>query len=215
MTRVRLYTLYERLWHWVQAIGILLLLLFGLEIHAPDTIRLVGFQRAVTAHNVLGFLIIANAFLAMFYHLTTGAIRQYVPAPQDFMSMALKQARYYTYGMFHDEPHPFERSRANRLNPLQKVTYLVILNVLLPLQVVTGVLIWGAQRWPDLVGGLGGLRGLAVAHTLGAWCFAAFLILHVYLTTTGRTPLANLKAMLFGWEDVETTPIPTTRGSAS
>ena len=39
-------------------------------------------------------------------------------------------------------------------------------------------------------------------HTLGAWLFASFVVMHVYLTTTGHTPLANLKAMVLGYEDV-------------
>ena len=30
----------------------------------------------------------------------------------------------------------------------------------------------------------------------------AFLIVHVYLATAGHTPLAHIKAMITGWEDV-------------
>ena len=199
---LHLYTGYERIWHWAQALGVIALLVLGLEIHAPDTVHLVGFRTAVTVHNVLGALLIVNAFLALFYHLTTGQIRQYTVRRQELMALAVAQALYYLRDMFRGLPHPFERSRQAKLNPLQKLTYLVILNVLLPLQVITGVLLWGAQRWPVLVGALGGLRPLAATHTLGAWLFAAFLILHVYLTTTGRTPLANLKAMIVGHEDI-------------
>lgn len=203
-----LYTPYERMWHWGQALAILALLATGLEIHAPETFHLVGFRMAVTMHNVLAFALIVNAFLALFYSVSTGYIRQYVPDPHDFSSMAWAQARYYLRGIFRGEPHPFERTRARRLNPLQRVTYFGILNVLLPLQVVTGVLIWGAQRWPVLVGSMGGLRPLASLHTLGAWLFTAFLIMHVYLTTTGETPLANIKAMIFGRESGTGPPRP-------
>jgi thiosulfate reductase cytochrome b subunit len=28
-----------------------------------------------------------------------------------------------------------------------------------------------------------------------------FLIVHVYLTTTGHTPLAHIRAMISGWEE--------------
>jgi thiosulfate reductase cytochrome b subunit len=31
----------------------------------------------------------------------------------------------------------------------------------------------------------------------------AFLIIHVYLATAGHTPLAHIKAMITGWEEVE------------
>ncbi len=84
------------------------------------------------------------------------------------------------------------------------MTYLGILNFLLPLQILTGVLIWGVQRWPAADGMLGGLTFLAPLHAFIAWLFAAFLIMHVYLTTTGPTPIANIQAMVVGWESMET-----------
>ena len=67
---------------------------------------------------------------------------------------------------------------------------------------VTGLLMWGAQRWPETVQAVGGLSILGMIHTLGAWLFGSFVVMHVYLTTTGHTPLANLKAMVLGYEDV-------------
>jgi hypothetical protein len=30
-----------------------------------------------------------------------------------------------------------------------------------------------------------------------------FLIVHVYMTTTGSTPVANIEAMITGYEDIE------------
>jgi thiosulfate reductase cytochrome b subunit len=134
--------------------------------------------------------------------VTTGTIRQYLPEPHDFISLSFQQAMYYVRGMFRGEPHPLARVPHRRLNPLQQVTYLVILNVLLPLQVVTGLLMMGAQQWPETVASVGGLAILCLIHTLGAWLFGAFLIMHVYLTTTGHTPWANLKAMVLGYEDI-------------
>jgi thiosulfate reductase cytochrome b subunit len=75
--------------------------------------------------------------------------------------------------------------------------------VLLPLQVITGSLIWAAGRFPGGVDALGGLPLLAPFHTLISWLMAAFIIVHVYMTTTGHTPLANIQAMMLGWDEVE------------
>jgi thiosulfate reductase cytochrome b subunit len=83
------------------------------------------------------------------------------------------------------------------------VTYFGLLNVLLPLQVITGALMWGAQHVPGLTEFFGGLPLLAPFHTLIAWLLATFVVLHVYMTTTGHTPLANIRAMIFGWDEVE------------
>lgn len=197
--RHELYSPYERIWHWLQAAAILMLMATGLAIHSPDLLGGAGFAAVVRLHNALGFLLIGNAALGAFWYITTGTIRQYLPQPREFISLSVRQARYYLGGMFRGEPHPLEKSPQKRLNPLQQVTYLVILNVLLPLQVTTGILMWGAQRWPAAAGNL---PIIAMIHTLTAWVFVSFLLVHVYLITTGRTPLANLKAMVLGYEEV-------------
>ena len=59
------------------------------------------------------------------------------------------------------------------------------------------------QYWPALGEALGGLPVLAPIHTFVAWAFAAFIVMHIYLTTTGETPLSGIKSMITGWEDVE------------
>ncbi len=201
--RVYLYDTYERLWHWLQASAILLLLFTGLIIHKPQFFGMFSFSYIVSVHNVLGFILLINAALALFYNLASGEIRQYFPDPDGFIARSMAQAMYYSQGIFAGKPHPLEKTRAHKLNPLQQVTYLVILNILLPAQVVTGVLIWGLQKWPGVAEQLGGLPTLALIHTLVAWAFATFIVMHVYLTTTGHTPSAGIRSMIAGWDDVE------------
>jgi thiosulfate reductase cytochrome b subunit len=200
--RYELYSHYERFWHWLQAGGILLLILTGAEIHAPGLLRVITFPTAVMLHNVLGLLLLLNAGLGLFYYVATGTIRQYLPEPHDFIALSFRQAGYYLRGIFRGAPHPLVKLPSRRLNPLQQITYLVILNVLLPLQVVTGLLMMGAQQWPQTVASVGGLAVLAMIHTLGAWLFGTFIMMHIYLTTTGHSPLSNLKAMILGYEDL-------------
>ena len=201
---VYMYERYERLWHWLQASTILLLLATGLIIHKPHIFGMFNFAYIVQVHNVLGFILLINAALALFYNLASGEMRQYLPEPRGFVGRSIKQAMYYSRGIFAGEPHPLEKTPDRKLNPLQQITYLAILNILLPAQVITGVLIWGLQKWPVLANSLGGLPILAPIHTLVAWAFAAFIVMHVYLTTAaGDTPSAGIKSMVSGWEEVE------------
>lgn len=200
--RIELYTIYERVWHWVQAAAILSMMLTGFLVHDPYLLGMGWFAVVVRVHNILGFIVVGNAFLGLFYYMATGTIRQYLPEPQGFLGTAVRQAKYYLFGIFHGAPHPLQKSAERRLNPLQQVTYLIILNILLPLQVLSGVLMWSGQRWPEAVSALGGLPGLAFMHGLGAWLFAAFVITHIYLTTTGHTPLSHIKAMIVGYEEI-------------
>ena len=105
--------------------------------------------------------------------------------------------------LYHFGKHPEEAERISRMNPLQQVTYLALLNVLLPLQIVTGILIWGAERWPAYSAALGGLAVVTPLHNLGSWLFMSFTLGHMYLTTTGHTLTSNLAAMVGGWDEVE------------
>lgn len=199
MNHKPLYSLHERLWHWIQAGVLILLLLTGFALHYPDRFPLFGsMARAVHLHGLLGLALLANAFLGLFYHLTAEKYHHFLPRFDDFTGGALHQARYYLVGIFRGEPHPFETDPRKKLNPLQKLTYLALLNVLLPLQIATGLLLWGANRWPEIFEKAGGLRILAPLHTLLAFFFLSFLIGHIYLSTTGPSPLFLLKAMVNG-----------------
>ncbi|MCX7609165.1 MAG: cytochrome b/b6 domain-containing protein, partial [Anaerolineales bacterium] len=201
--RVYMYHPYERFWHWLQMAAIVLLLFTGLIIHRPDIFGVFSFRGVVLVHNGIALILAINALLSIFWHLTSGEIRQYIPRPRGFIDDAIEQAKYYIRGIFKGEPHPFAKRPEKKLNPLQQVTYIGLLNVLLPLQGLTGILMWGVQKVPALANFLGGLPVLAPIHSLIAWLFAAFIVAHVYLTTTGVTPLESIRAMITGWEEVE------------
>lgn len=204
LKRVYMYSVYERQWHWLQTALIFGLIFTGLVIHKPDKFGLFSFDYIVQVHNILAIILLINAALAAFYHLASGEIQQFLPKPHGFFNDAIVQAKYYIRGIFKGEEHPFAKTRQRKMNPLQQMTYLMILNVLLPAQVITGILMWGAQHFPNLTASLGGLPFLAPLHTIVAWLFASFIVAHVYLTTTGHTPLTNIKAMISGWDEVET-----------
>jgi thiosulfate reductase cytochrome b subunit len=201
--KVYMYAVYERFWHWLQTVVILGLIFTGLVIHRPDLFALFSFKGMVLVHNILAAILVINAALSLFYHLVSGQIRQYIPRPAGFFDQAISQAVYYLRGIFKGERHPFEKRQDKKLNPLQQVTYIGILNVLLPLQIISGALIWGAQRWPFLASQAGGLPFLGPFHTLIAWLFASFVVMHVYLTTTGHAPMSAIQAMVVGWDEVE------------
>ena len=129
--KVYMYHKYERFWHWLQTVLIVLLLLTGLVIHRPDMFGAFSFRGMVTIHNVMAAILALNAALSLFYHVTTGEVRQYIPHPYGFFDDAIVQAKFYLKGIFKGANHPFEKTERKKLNPLQQVTYFGILNVLL------------------------------------------------------------------------------------
>ena len=89
----------------------------------------------------------------------------------------------------------------NKHNPLQRLTYLGIAVVLIPLQVSTGLLYYTYNSWASRWL-FADLETIGLVHTAGAFALLAFLVVHVYMTTTGHSLTAHFRAMCSGWEEV-------------
>ncbi|MDY6832375.1 MAG: cytochrome b/b6 domain-containing protein [Thermodesulfobacteriota bacterium] len=197
LCKIYLYSRYERFWHWLQTVLIIVLLVTGLEVHGVFV--LIGFEQAVTMHEVVGISwLIAFAFF-VFWLFTTGEWRQYIPTTRKMVAVVC----HYGYGIFKGDPHPVPKQKDAKHNPLQRLTYLSLAAVLLPIQMLTGMLYWGYNSWDDWGLSFLSLEAVAFVHMACAFALFVFLVVHVYMTTTGHTPLAHIKAMITGWEEVE------------
>ena len=197
MKKIYLYTKFERFWHWAQGLLIMALLLTGFEIHGSYS--LMGFETAVNVHNFCAWTwVILSAFI-IFWLFITGEWKQYVPTSRKIWEVV----HYYTVGIFRGEAHPVPKTVRAKHNPLQRITYLSLAAVLLPVQMATGLLYYYYNEWPAW-GLLGwSLKMQALIHMAGAFALLIFLIVHVYMTTTGHHMTAHIKAMFTGWEEVE------------
>lgn len=194
--RVYLFKVFERLWHWSQAGLIIFMLLTGFEIHGTYTVF--GFEKAVDYHVVAAWTLVGVWVFAIFWHLTTGEWRQYIPTFERIVAIS----NYYASGIFKGEPHPFKPTTQQKHNPLQRLTYLAILTLLSPLIWVTGWLYLFYADWARWGISSLQLEWVAVGHTIGAFLMLAFLISHVYLITTGHKITSQVKAMITGWEEL-------------
>jgi thiosulfate reductase cytochrome b subunit len=196
LINVYLYTRYERFWHWLQTALIFVLLITGLEVHG--VFSLLGFETAVDIHNYAGLTwLIAFAFF-VFWVFTTGEWKQYIPTTQKMLVVI----RYYTYGIFRGEPHPVPKRKEAKHNPLQRLTYLSLAALLLPIQMVTGFLYWGYNSWKGWGLDFLSMEVIAFVHMAGAFAIFSFIIVHIYMITTGHTIFAHTKAIISGWEEV-------------
>jgi len=206
MQRIYVFKFFERFWHWAQAGLILFLLLTGFEVHG--SYANFGFEKAVGYHTVAAWSLVGLWVFAIFWHFTTGEWRQYIPTFKKVNAMF----QYYAFGIFRNAPHPFRLTTLRKHNPLQRLAYLFVMLIVGPLLWVSGWFYlfydqwsaWGVDRSLSL-------EWVAFFHTLAAFLMLFFVIVHIYLTTTGHTPLAHIKAMISGWEDVETEPTPATK----
>lgn len=199
--KIYLYTRYERFWHWLQAFMIIALFITGFEIHGTYT--LLGFQRAVDYHNFIGLSWLIMFVFFVFWLFTTGEWKQYVPTTKKLFSVML----YYSFGIFQGKPHPVEKTPGAKHNPLQRLTYLGLAALLLPLQMLSGILYYTWNLWTGYFTSIP-LAPIAWIHTLLAFSLVSFLIVHVYMTTTGHSLFSHISGMITGWEEIyETTTV--------
>lgn len=195
-----------RVWHWVNAAGFVILILTGFQIRYADRLGIMALRDAITVHNYVGFVIIANYFLWLIYYLGSSKIKIYIPDFRTFLGRAVKQAMYYGYGIFKGAPNPHSMVPDNKFNALQQQSYLGIMLFLLPAQMVTGLFLWKIKGYSNYIEILGGIKIIDTIHVVLFFVFAAFLIAHCYLATLGHTPLAHFKAMFTGYEDAHHEP---------
>ncbi len=197
---VYIYKAFERFWHWTQALLIFFLAATGFEIHG--SISFFGYENAVEYHNAASYAFIVLILFAIFWHLTTGEWKQYVPTMKNIKA----EINYYLTGIFKNVPHPTKKTVLSKLNPLQKLVYFGLKILVIPVMVISGLL-YMFYRYPhqgSIVGiKIDSLETIAVFHTAGAFLLIAFIVVHLYLMTTGATLTSNLKAMLTGYEEIE------------
>ncbi len=196
MKKVYLYKKFERFWHWGQTILILSLIFTGFEIHGST--EFLGYQKAVELHDIAAWALLVLIVFAIFWHLTTDEWKQYMPTLKNMKA----QLNYYLVGIFANAPHPVKKRSLSKLNPLQRLTYFALKVLIIPTMVLSGLL-YMYFDYPDLGIEMESLEWVALIHTFGAYLLLTFLIIHLYLITTGRTITSNLQAMLTGWEVVD------------
>jgi thiosulfate reductase cytochrome b subunit len=200
MQKVYIYKGFERFWHWSQASLVIFLALTGFEVHGAYNIF--GFEKAAEFHRTASWLLIGLIILAIFWHLTTGEWRQYIPTTRKLR----EQIIYYISGIFKGEHHPTEKSELSKLNPLQRIVYLGFKLILVPMTIISGILYLLYKTFDQnnlIVIEDYPLASIAFWHTMGAILLMIFLVIHVYMTTTGKTPTSNIKAMITGYEEIE------------
>lgn len=203
MNRIYLHPLPVRMWHWLNVLCFVVLIVTGAQIRYRGLLNLMPFRTAVDVHNIAGFSLLGLFLVWAAYYAGSGMLKVYIPDLniKRFVGSSWTQARYYVYGIFVGEPNPHHATPDHKFNPMQQLAYFGIMFFLMPLLIATGILLWDLDRFAAFIDGVGGIKAISTAHLLVAICFAAFLFVHVYLTTLGRTPLEHIKAMFTGYEE--------------
>ncbi len=198
---IEVYKRFERLWHWSQMALILTLLVTGFAVHGVHSF--IDFKTAVTLHTVAALAMLGVWTFAVFWLITTGEWRHYMPT----MTNLAEVAHYYAIGIFRGDRHPYIKTYLRKHNPLQALTYLLVKIIIFPAIWITGIayLLISFGIGGDFFAGIG-LGFIADLHTIAAVAILAFVCAHLYILTTGDHGfIAHVKPMITGFDEVDLT----------
>ncbi|NQU64638.1 MAG: cytochrome b/b6 domain-containing protein [SAR324 cluster bacterium] len=195
-----IYALFTRVWHWLNAITILGLLVTGFQMHysGPEHIYGIG-------HNWFAYFLVVEYLCFLAYEFATRDFKQFIPASWEFTEGLIKQAKFYAIGIFKQEEHPYHMVKEHRLNPMQKPAYLSVMFGLLPVIIITGLILMRPDLMSFLISWIGGQENVKYVfylHLISAFGALAFLMGHLYLATTGDTVRQHFEVMLTGFHRV-------------
>jgi thiosulfate reductase cytochrome b subunit len=206
MKRIYINPLPVRLWHWFNALCFIVLILSGIQIRYIGQIDLgLQFRTAVLLHNYTGFAVGASFVVWLVYHLFSDKVTvfQTEPTRVQFYEAAWKQLKYYSWGMLVGDRNPQHVTPWHKFNPLQSMTYQIVVMILLPIQFLTGLLLWNVERFSVYVNLLGGVRVVDTIHVIIFIFLTAFVCMHAYMASLGEKPSTHFKEMITGYEEID------------
>ena len=202
--RIYLYPVWLRIWHGINALGIIALIITGIRLQYADTSWIpIGFDDAVEWHNILGVVVAINYVVFIFGNLLTPNKKYYRIKPKGLTKRVRKQTKFYTSRMFKGEKAPFPISKNRKFNPLQKYSYIIVMYVFVPVIIITGIALLFPELIIEEVYSYSGIFLTAFLHAGVGFFISIFLIVHIYVASIGKNPLDNFRSIFNGYHYLE------------
>ncbi len=201
-----LYPKWIRIWHVVNAIMFLILIVTGLSMQYTDkenAAYVVGFAKAVRLHNFAAIVLVLNYIIFVTGNLVTNNGKYYRIGRKDFLSNLFKQFKYYSGGMFKGEKHPFPVTEERKFNPLQKLTYVLAMYVAFPLLIISGIGLLLPEITITTFFGISGLILTDILHITMGFFLSIFMVIHIYTCTLGARPTSLFWGIISGYHREE------------
>jgi len=196
--RIYIYPLWIRLWHIINALSCVILIFSGLSMqYAAAGSLLLPLPIAVKLHNVFGAVLLLSYLCFFIGNLFTANGKHYFIKNIFNKENIKKQFQYYTMGIFRKEKAPFKISSNDKFNPLQRVSYLLIMYVCTPIIIITGTIMMN----PTVFETGSGFLLIDIIHILAGFLISLFLLIHIYFATIDGKK--NFDAIKTGWHEID------------
>ena len=200
--KLYLYPVWIRLWHVINALMFLILIITGISLHYAQTgDGLISFKLSVRLHNISAIILTFNYGVFVLGNMFTGNGVYYRKWRKNLWPKLWKQAYFYAIGIFKGDPHPFPVTKKQKFNPLQKVSYVFAMYFGMPLLIISGLLLMFPERISTNIFGISGLLFYDTLHIVVGFILSVFLVIHIYTCTLGDKPGTLFKSMINGYHE--------------
>lgn len=201
-TKIYLYPVWIRLWHIINALMFLILILTGIALHfSSKDSSILPFNVSVGLHNVAAIIVTFNYGVFVIGNMVTRNGKFYRKWRKNLITNLWKQFVFYAVGIFRKEKHPFPITEKQKFNPLQKFAYVIAMYFGMPLLILSGI----ALMFPEWTGykvfNISGLVFYDVLHVIVGFVLSLFLLIHLYTCTLGDKPGTLFKSMINGYHE--------------
>jgi len=161
----------------------------------------VSFATAVKWHNIAAILLTINYIIFVIGNSATENGKYYRTGKKNFITDLGIQLKYYSWGIFKGEKHPFPVTENRKFNPLQKFSYVLAMYVAFPLLIISGLGLMFPETILNRVLGISGLLLTDILHITMGFFLSVFMLIHIYTCTLGARPSSLFKSMISGFHE--------------
>lgn len=198
--KVYLYPIWVRLWHLLNALLCLILILTGISLqYSNQDFHLIDFQDAISLHNIAGIILCFSYVFYLAGNRFTSNGMYYQFHMKGMSDRLMKQFYYYSIGIFKKEKAPFPINAERKFNPLQKFSYAIVMYFFMPLIIISGLGLYFPDILPSNILGFNGIHFTDLVHIIIGFFVSVFMVVHIYFCTIGKTVGSNFKSMIDGY----------------
>jgi thiosulfate reductase cytochrome b subunit len=200
--KLYLYPKWIRLWHAINALLFLLLIITGISLHyGTGGKSLIPFETSVGIHNICAIILSVNYGIFVIGNVVTGNGRYYTKWRKNLWAKLWKQFLFYAIGIFKGETHPFPITKKQKFNPLQKISYVMAMYLGMPILIISGIALMFPEKISNTIFNISGLLFYDVLHIVIGFILSIFLLIHLYTCTLGDKPGTLFKSMITGYHE--------------
>ncbi|HOU03294.1 MAG TPA: cytochrome b/b6 domain-containing protein [Bacteroidales bacterium] len=198
-----LYPLWIRLWHLINALAVVILIVTGLSMFLAGNSATQLFDEASKAarwHNVSAAILTISYLFFVTGNIISENGKYYKIRKGTFFSDLTGQLKYYLCDMFRGKKDPFRATFEQKFNPLQKITYIVTMYIALPLLIISGVGLMLPEKTLNSLFGLNSLVVTDILHIIIGFFIVLFLAIHIFLSTLAPGSPSGLSGIITGYK---------------